>query len=95
MTMEINTENFWDSVSQIYSGNSMTTHAADFEMFTLFKFLFSYRLQSIEGIASFGIADGNRDPIQIIKFILENKMNNLENFEIIMNDISAALANDA
>lgn len=82
---KINTTGFWDSVATDYSSNTMTTHMADYEMDILLQNIKQF---NYEGVAGFGVADGSRDPIQIVEYLEKNKLVS-ENFEIFMNDISA------
>lgn len=77
----MNTEMFWDGVAGVYSSSDMTHHKADFEMNTLFTF--ANTMTNIKGIASFGVADGNRDPIKIIKYLTDTPD------ILIVNDISS------
>jgi len=85
-------EKFWDGVAHCYSPNSMTNHMADFEMEKLFVKLGLAESKKYVGIASFGVADGNRDPIKILQFLKDNnKIGN--NFSIIANDISREMLN--
>ena len=82
-----NTRGFWDTVATQYSTNTMTTHSADFEMDTIFQNLGN---NTYNGIASFGTADGNRDPIKIFEYL---KSKNLvgKQFEFFLNDISSQM----
>lgn len=89
----INTESFWDTVAHMYSDSTLTSHMADFEMDIVFKFLL--HVQILLGVASFGVADGNRDPIQILNFIREQTKYDSKNFEVILNDISGEMLNVA
>jgi hypothetical protein len=85
----IDTESFWDTVANMYSQSTLTSHMADFEMDIVFKFLSC--VQILLGVASFGVADGNRDPIQILNFIREQNKYDSENFEVLLNDISGEM----
>lgn len=89
----IDTESFWDNVARVYSQKDMTSHMADFEMDIVFTFLLC--VQNLLGVASFGCADGNRDPIQILNFIRGQKKYNPENFEVLLSDISGEMLNVA
>jgi hypothetical protein len=79
-----NTESFWDSVATMYSTSDLTTHKADFEMSILFDILKS--TTNLHGLASFGVADGKRDPIQLLLKLKDDKKEMPQ--EIILNDIS-------
>lgn len=80
----VDTEKFWDGVSKIYSSSDMTHHMADFE---LNQVLIAVDNLAMKGLSCFGVADGNRDPIQILKF-LSGKNKNLPD-ELLVNDISS------
>jgi len=86
----INTEQFWDGVATLYSSNEMTSKMADFELELVLKNLDKL---NVKGIASFGVADGNRDPIQLLKY-LDNKKKSLPD-EVYLNDISSTMLNEA
>lgn len=59
------TTNFWDSVSDIYGENEMTTNKSDFEM----DYVISNISLNTKLLMSYGCADGSRDPIMILKHI--------------------------
>lgn len=85
----VNTEQFWDSVSKVYSSNDMTNHMADFELQTSLSYI---KAMNVEGLSSFGVADGNRDPIQILKHLNDNDRQ-LPN-ELVVNDISSNMVKE-
>lgn len=82
--LSVDTEGFWDGVSKIYSQSDMTHHLADFELSQVLSVIGELNLK---GLSCFGVADGNRDPIQILQYLLENSKNLPT--ELIVNDISS------
>jgi hypothetical protein len=84
------TESFWDGVSKVYSASNMTHHMADFELSFILSKL---KLLNVKGMACFGSADGNRDPIAMLKFLRENSLNLPH--ELTVNDISVNMVKEA
>lgn len=58
---------FWDSVSEIYSKNSMTTHDNDHELAYIFDIV--NHTKNLQTLICLGVADGCRDPMAILHHI--------------------------
>lgn len=81
------TLNFWNSVSNVYDCSNLTTHKSDAEMnFILSKL---ENIPKINGLNCLGVADGCRDPYQILAFLEEKSLHFPENN--IFNDFSPDL----
>jgi hypothetical protein len=83
---KVNTEQYWDTVSAVYSSKDLTHHMADFELGSV---LACIKGTEIDSISCFGVADGNRDPIQILKYISD--MGTKLPSELILDDISSKM----
>ncbi len=80
------TLDFWNSVADIYSNNDMTKHEGDEEISCIYDMI--QDLNEVKLIASFGVADGCRDPILFLKY-LDSKKKSLP--KVICNDLSPEL----
>jgi len=79
---------FWDSVSSIYSGNQMTSHYGDIELEYVFREISS--LDKIDNLVCLGVADGCRDPIEILRYLLsKNKLD--YSMKVYCNDLSSKM----
>lgn len=76
----VQTQVFWDSVASLYGENEMTTHSSDFEMDTVNNAVDSMPIPSV--VASYGCADGSRDPVMILKNIKNDYV------KVVLSDIS-------
>lgn len=65
------TLHFWNSVSEIYEESDLTNHDADSEMKYILKEITGL---NITGLICLGVADGCRDPCQILKFLHQQKL---------------------
>jgi len=81
---------FWDSVSNNYGNNNMTTHQNDFELNTLFNLIKENEF-NIYQLSCIGVADGCRDPIMILEY-LKKTNKNLPQF-LYTSDLSSLMIN--
>lgn len=90
LDISVDTEKFWDGVSKMYSSSDMTHHMADFE---LGQVLSVVDKMNLKGLSCFGVADGNRDPIQILDHCYKN--NKELPSELFINDISSNMLKES
>lgn len=85
------TKSFWDGVSHQYGDNEMTIHESDFEMNQVLNDINRNFIPDV--LACFGVADGTRDPIMILKKIKKMTINSPS--ALLINDISDEMLNVA
>lgn len=92
---EANCVTFWNSVSDIYGEEDLTKHDNDHELDIVFRNL--DQIQTLTDLVCLGVADGSRDPIQILDHYIKTNSNNDNNknnkMNVFLNDLSPELLN--
>ena len=81
------TKEFWNYLSKYYTNYPIINHDGNYEMNYIFNILLECK--NIKQLACFGVADGTRDPLEILNFLKE--IDKLEVNSIILDDISEKL----
>lgn len=83
----VNNNTFWDGVADLYENADMTKYESDIEINFIYDIF--EKIQNIDLLICFGVADGSRDPFKILEFIRKKDLNYPNN--IILNDLSCKL----